>query len=563
MATTHRFHKNAKNPPFGVQETELVRGHHLKDITDPLDSGKVDEEKALASIPSIFARPRFINTAFNQCKFDSEFVSTYDQLVSKTLDLLESIFHSVDEDYTFTPFVFKDQIKKLNQSNFEGHKLLASVFDREQANMDGVSTVFLIENKEGKLVGGTSPFSIVYPSPDYVGGDVQGLTLRSESFRSFMYRYYCAVMMMDKANTPFWLFVKSAMDAELNKDLIPKPGKYTFDNLKNDYDGIPVNFGGVATLIEAGTQLPLMRVKPKAFTSQLYIASTRDEIKLAFDRTKAPIILPTQDTELYVCGSVAYNVLDLNNREDFDKENDTKPRTIPGQTDKHPWVSAIDFFEDNLLVYPASINESAFIGTYKIDADKFVLPPLRTLFFKYFTINNIKDDSKNKMLRYEPTKGGISVILEIPVCDENQKETGKVIVYKNYPMPEIKEEPTFNVAISPFSHIKKTNVNPVLNSHYVMLLHSLACEDASSQNLVFYDGARELKSVGHERTTRKGNAEGTTYYKVDDFDNVEITIGKCRGRLIPSFDEVSSNGTEVYYAVDFGTTNTHIAYHSV
>ena len=157
---THRFHNSDRNDFFGIEQTQVVDGKSLIDVNDALNNGSVDADKALSSIPSMFARPRFMQTAFTHCKFNGGTVSTYDKIVSKTLDLLEDIFYANEDDYKFEPFIIKEQIDSLinDTRNLEGHKRLAAVLQRELANIDNVETIFLIKNRQGQYVGGTSPY---------------------------------------------------------------------------------------------------------------------------------------------------------------------------------------------------------------------------------------------------------------------------------------------------------------------------------------------------------------------------------------------------------------------
>lgn len=555
---THRFHNNNNvgcNSFYGIKETNVVELEHLNANNDPMSVKNIDESKALQSIPSIFARQRFVDVAFSNCQFNGRDTSTYDSVVSKTLDLLEGIFNSTQDNYTFELFSFTDQIHSLKRSGFDGHKLLAEVLAREKQNVGNADTIFLIKDNNGLLIGGTSPFSLVYPSPNFnTTAEVLGLVGRSNTFRLFMYRYYCAMNAIGQANTAFWTFVNDAM----NNDNMPgKPilGSYGMSNLKNDYDEITAQVDGNYIPVVCGVS-SLFRVRPAAFTSQLYIKSSRQE----FNQETTPIILPNivPNPSRKVCGDSVFAPVALINQEKWDPSNDTQSRKIPGQTRRHSWVSAIDFFEKNLLVYPAKISADAFEGCMKINDDMFVLPPIRTLLFKYFYIDEIKE-----MLSYgydaNRNKKELNVSLMIPVCDEQNNDMGRVELCWKYTIPEIQTS-TFNIAISPFSRIN--NVHEALNKHYVMLLHRVNCPDNLAQTLSFYNGDINLKVIGQQRTRKTTQSDGTTYYATGDFDNVEVSIGNCRGRLIPNFATAPVLGTEIYYAVDFGTTNTHVAYHA-
>lgn len=554
---THRFHNSGRNDFFGIGQTQVVDGKSLIDVDDALNNGTVDADKALSSIPSMFARPRFMQTAFTHCKFKGGTVSTYDKIVSITLDLLEDIFHANEDDYEFEPFIIKEQIDSLknDERNLEGHKRLASVLQRELANIDNVDTIYLIKNKIGQYVGGTSPFSIVYPSPEYDSrGEVSGLISRSEDFRLFIYRYYLAVLNNAQADSPFWVYVGKAMKSD-NDVKVEK--KYTLAELRATYDCVNTKSGNVTLPVKWNDSLHVMHVKAKDFSSQLFIMPSVNEALESFNLDSSPIILPSGNSDNYVYGTTKYQSSILRNAERYDEKNATEKRRIPGSTSapKHTWVSAIDFFEDNIIVYPAEIAKEKFKGLYKLkDKEAYVLSPLRSLFFKYFKIEDIPTEEEF----YTENGNQLTVSLSIPVCDENKMSQGTVTIQKTYRIPSI-AMPTFDVAIAPFCRCSN---NTSLNTYHVMLLHTTECSDASKQKLSFFRDGNSIKVSAYNRSKLDKQHEGTTYYEVNDFNHIEVEIDGVRGRLIPTFDESPNDKEGLGYAVDFGTTNTNLAFKS-
>lgn len=554
---THRFHNSGRNDFFGIGQTQVVDGKSLIDVNDALNNGTVDADKALSSIPSMFARPRFMQTAFTHCKFKGGTVSTYDKIVSITLDLLEDIFHANEDDYEFEPFIIKEQIDSLinDERNLEGHKRLASVLQRELANIDNVDTIYLIKNKNGQYVGGTSPFSIVYPSPEYDSrGEVSGLISRSEDFRLFIYRYYLAVLDIAQADSPFWVYVGKAMKSDTD---VKVEKKYTLAELRAAYDCVNTKSGNVTLPVEWNDSLYVMHVKAQDFSSQLFIMPSVSEARESFNLDSSPIILPSENSDNYVYGTTKYKSSILRNAERYDEKNATEKRRIPGSTSapKHAWVSAIDFFEDDIIVYPAEIAKEKFKGVYKLkDKEAYVLSPLRSLFFKYFKIEDIPTEE----FFYKENGNQLTVSLSIPVCDENQESQGRVTIQKTYRIPSI-AMPTFDVAIAPFCRCSN---NTSLNTYHVMLLHTTECSDASTQKLSFFRDGNSIKVSAYNRSKLDKQHEGTTYYEVNDFNHIEVEIDGVRGRLIPAFDETLNDKEDLGYAVDFGTTNTNLAYKS-
>ena len=146
----------------------------------------------------------------------------------------------------------------------------------------------------------------------------------------------------------------------------------------------------------------------------------------------------------------------------------------------------------------------------------------------------------------------VTVTLNIPV------QSGVITMKKTYSDDEIvyfddaDADRHFNLSIFPFYQI----VDNPNNKYSVMLGY------AGKVELNFFkmnDLNHQLKTEQRERTNT--NTINTRFYMIDDaFDVIEVEAGEARGLIIPLFKRIKLGTDRMVFCVDFGTTNTHVAY---
>ena len=281
----------------------------------------------------------------------------------------------------------------------------------------------------------------------------------------------------------------------------------------------------------------------------------------------------------------------------FDKYNG-KPiesRELPGQRFVYPWVTADDFFEPVMVQLKYALNRDNFFDgniTYKstIDDCSFLIP-IKPLFFRFFNIEDLLrgtvSDGK-PMFQIECTGSNDHVvataILRIPVSKTDI--TGRPLYiefHRNYEQGSFfdadKEQGLLlqsvdAVAVFPFAKL------PTMN-HYNLqhTVYSIESQDFKESRLSFLWQGRDVTegpdNAGKVRTTRRQVASedlnareffSTTYHEVDDaFDAIRLELTarasnlKYHALMIPKWPEANvDNGKQFTFAVDFGTTNTHV-----
>ena len=134
----------------------------IKDDLDKMeDSGKVG-----TSIPTPFARIYLFQTAFDMVNRSAKGV--YAELVSDCLDLLQFLFENGgSNDFKFEVWDKEARIKKLTQSSANAQmQLLGEAFNSAYTANTALPNQFVLIKYKGVLLGGTSPFTLVFTSPN-------------------------------------------------------------------------------------------------------------------------------------------------------------------------------------------------------------------------------------------------------------------------------------------------------------------------------------------------------------------------------------------------------------
>ena len=146
---------------------------------------------------------------------------------------------------------------------------------------------------------------------------------------------------------------------------------------------------------------------------------------------------------------------------------------------------------------------------------------------------------------------------------------------RDYPTLERKDEDgeviNCNAGLGIFPFYKVVN-QPQYNSYYKLMLIDVDDKEDLIQeeyDLKFFAGSSEIQNNVKKniRRSKKEEIIGTSaYYELDrPFDFIEIHPQRHRrndikGLIIPKWRQANIGGRAFNFAIDFGTTNTHVAY---
>ncbi|MFT4033555.1 MAG: cell division protein FtsA [Siphonobacter sp.] len=262
----------------------------------------------------------------------------------------------------------------------------------------------------------------------------------------------------------------------------------------------------------------------------------------------------------------------------------TNQRQLPGQADYYPYLTTSDFLEPYLvrLVYP--INAQRYFDGGVKNVQKSYLLPLKSDFFEFFSAQDLMRGGEVSIQMEERAGGSVRVTLQIPLgkWDTAQQKvipTGRTMklsrMYFDDPTKspdELKNEGViaehqFGLTVFPFVRMKRvdTNFKPMYRVH-------LVDRDVSAQSykneykLSFFDDRNQQIIVPENKIRPRsqkniGVGAKSEIQVIDaDFERITVEVAGHRGVILPKFEVREMKDTIFTFAVDFGTTNTHVEY---
>ena len=571
----------------GWEKTIAYDTNRVPHITDTVGSG-IALSKMGTSIPTPFARIFLFKTAFEMVNGSADGAddnSAYGKLVSECLDFLEFIYGYGDA-IEVKSWNVDSNISALKNSASKGHQVLGKSLENFALNL-GVKDIYLIYYN-GVLIGGTSPFTLVYTSPnwqrvknitnacglagnqlfpDYSQPNTVATPLykRDLGFRTMLTRYYVAFCdVPGMSATSFFKYIyrnQNMYDVEMKKYFADITGESPYDvaMFRNDYACVKANMteidilgiGGASTLFLATTA---PEPDPDATISEDYkIAATVDN-----GNVNCPLVLFEGGITgaTYVAGKPLSNGIDIVRNPDEPLDS----RILPGgQNIRYPYLTDTDFLQEKIIK----------VG-YKVDTDNFMtfgiqtagngdyLLPLRKEIFEYFKPSDFVDDSVHglSIKLEELDKETVNVHLTIPVQFKGRPYIELVHTYYKDDIVELKNYPNvFSIGVFPSYRILG---NAVPNIYSVLVLD--AKKQVTTRYYALKDGKVEVVAdvVSKSRLTNGGRYDELK----QTFDICEVETNGAKALLLPNFKEIipADGGGDTVVGIDFGTTNTYICF---
>lgn len=528
--------------PQGVQQTSLMQLSDLNGLTDPLMNNMAAANKAATSIPSMFARILFFRTAFQNIINPTLTNSVYAKYVSDCLDLLEDIFNH-DPTITFVKWNREAQLATLANNTILHDALLTQL----NKFMPSVTDIYLIE-KNNEIIGGTSPFTIVYTSPNWNNPNpVRMLQGRTPKFREFMYKFANAYAIAGNVSDLVG-YINRCKPFDTQYRAVAFGGLWPIAKLVEKYS--PVQWQGNNIMIDntVGAPLYLFANNQQAFDSGMFLASTQQ----TFDSIKTPLLLVSNPQPLCYYDNVTYPGWGHSFVEVEGTNDDTTSRPLPNCNLRHSYLTPINLLEDCLIKVPYKINANRWKGVININnGTEGCMLPLKPMLFKYYTVAEVME---MLTVRVDDTNHKVAVTLKVPVRNTDDTVRNTIEIKKEYAYDDIREFPSmdhgYTVGIAPFyANAGRYHVvqgEDVGGVEAELKLYKCSTTDAAAiqPTALVNDNAIRLK----------------VYTIPNPFDYIQVIWGVNKGVLLPDFTPVSNGGTTYTYGVDFGTTNTHIAY---
>lgn len=586
MAKNFRFHEGSD--VYGWDNSAPLNNKAIAAIKDP-DGANADRE--ITSIPSPFARINLIKTAFQEVSNSTNLSGNtiYHKMVSDALDIGEILFnydkYQADIDIiSWDPII---DLSNLINANNASHKLLGRTLelylkqDAKSNNFDKMNKIYLLNYNKGvntiNIIGGTSPASLFFTSANKF--ELQGFQSGHDQFFD---DEYCSLHKRDEEYIKYLFTLKSQIP-NFNTDFKPVAEYFerVFKELPQDlkleinqvnssyYESLPpLNIKGGGEIVEV---LGLSLKKSKGKMQE--IANSDFLINAEKQTAKLPkvLVLPN-DT---ISGNYKYvtHPWVTSNKAPHMVQAAIEDRILPFDGSKYPFLTVSDLLE------PVIIRTSLPIDKYYFEkagyeGDKSYLLPLKPLFFEYFSTDFLdKNINGEKTFEIKSlSNNNVEVFLRIPI--KNDKHITYKRVYYNpvnqSSKPEYNEENNkgaiienrINLGISPFYKFPEDNTAEYniafYDSEFIPLLKDV------SFKLEYYTEDNKLIQNIQQKQRRYKNEENVNMYANivnQNFDYIRLQHDFGAGLLIPKFKENIYGGSNQFsFAIDFGTTNTHIEY---
>lgn len=578
MGKVFRLHTGDDNL-VGWGDSSPYGNTAIREIKDP---NGATSKKEITSIPSPFARMDLVKTAFKVIteSRDLDGDSIHHKLVSDCFDVGE-IFFNMDKFRDKVRIIVWDKKKDLQallDSDNDRHRLFGETLrlyleqDADAFNFNDLERIYLLDytgpDKPGQvnIIGATSPATFFFTSANnlsYVSKhisfgkdrpfDEEFQPLYKRDFDYQMYWYCLQNSMPDFAdlfpeiNT--YLKLSYAKLNNSQKEKITALNKESYDAYYED-----LSVTSEANLVEV---LGFHLKKRKGITDvksdfQIHSSVCKD--------VKLPLALPV---DMYT-KRLRYTI-DVWDKDTKVPYNDSRPlleRSLPDDGTKYPYLTIGDFLEDYILWDENTFNQEDFFngGT---DVEGCYLLPLRKEFFSYFTVDELQGimpDGK-KMFELVRNAGGVKAILRVPI------QKNEYITYERLYFADAMAEPqqnkggvvkrNFGVALFPL--VKFTgNEAP---RYRVALVRDYGGKEKA--DLWFFQGSKTIEVSGKaERNVTDINYAFNECYILDsNFDYMLLVFnGNVRGCIVPNWESEKRGNKQFTFAIDFGTTNTHIEY---
>lgn len=574
MAYVFRIHNHANGgptPQVAANVKDWTKTQYFEGLLNNAIKVRDNVGSIGTSIPNIFARIMLFDIAFSETAKNMHSPATptaNTKIISECLDMLELLYQKGNDDkhLIVKKWDAASQIQYLTNSGNAKLQNLAKVL---QANLQFIGNPLAIylfywkdvpagwTNECEVLIGGTSPLSLVFTSPNWVR------KLKDCGWQNKFQRTGGGKMFDD--NHPLALenrhgdFRKMLFDMRMAySDVLDSQAKGLYQYIKDAIGSTPVPPIDPATFLATYSQIDrndIGFIAASALPLVYKQIAPNDNYVMRISQTLAPGVktpMALTDGGLgagvpYIGGQPWNNTID----EAYVRTIDIFERQLPGGVGvKYPFVCASDFLEDNIIEIDAPIKRDKFLtlttnGANGAPTEQKYLMPLKPTFFKFFKIVDLKN-----MMEITPSGSDVVVTLKIPV---NNAAPNIITMRKTYDRNHIHKVGNNQIGFYPFYKVVD---KPALNRY--------AVASTGTPRLSFFneDGS-QIVSQPTERTKSEGMVIATNYYMVKSgFDYVVVDDGGVRGMIVPIMPEimVTRAGSDYKFAIDFGTSNTMVAY---
>lgn len=568
----------------------------IRAIRDP--NGGLSESPRTA-IPSPFAQIDLVKNAFENISANRLRGSMMDErLLSDALDVAQ-LFFNYENHKNYLRIVrwnCSEQIEVLKSSpehRLYGETLQIFLESDTVYNFD-VFTDWYILVWDNITIGGTSPSTLTMAAPGLSNLEQikveQGVSLystvrhlweRDEDFVYYLYVLFNAYPVLRERMGCVYAYMLACLEPirslrpalyQRIVGVIPNPSALIRENAMSLKERLELAFNpflGDYTVSVIGAQFYKKRaanIVMNVAESDFVIAPTRQQA----DGEKLPLVLRGNFN-----GQVeGYRYVDKvwdSATEVYAAGVPVAERKLPDTAIQYPFLTTADFLSDTIVQLSAEVDSKHFFDGNLVSRKEYAkngyLLPLTDTFFKYFNAADVAKRvlGRNMLDIEENGDGSVTVSLRIPVKKkyielsrtympiadaawrfDERRGTGRIIAQRS-----------ISASVFPFV---RTNSR---DTYAVQLFTQL--RDGSCSLRFMRDGMTTDGIIFDHGVRTNNNLYQTAYYNVDGaFDFVEVTLqceqGIIKGIVVPLWTHYEASNKQMIFAVDFGTTNSHVEY---
>lgn len=578
-----------ENPAFPYTSTAR------ETIEDP-DGASAKNE--ITSIPSPFARIDLVKTAFKEvCRRATKDIkelngnTIFHKMVSDSLDVGE-IFFNIDK--------FKDKIEIITWSPSKAIELLKGdenlshyyvadalekylSSDSKTYNFDQLRNVYLLNYTQGpdelNIIGATSPATLFFSGAnrlDYVqgiffanndkpfDGEFQPLYKRDFDYIKAWWTLRKTITNFSTLFPEIETYLNLTFKA-INDQLIKNKLNSITSASAKDFSFIDVQAYQQTNQVEVlGT--PLYKKKGGV--------NADNEFAIKAERNTAapaPLVLPVESGNKYADLQYANGTWGAENKAPYkEHESDITKRTLPFDGSVFPYLTISDFLEDSIVKVPHALNKKYYFDGNIEGGEEMTsfLLPIKPLYFKYFsidTLNSNMPDGKPAFQMESVAGGSVNVTLRIPIAGNHSI---KYIEYQRmyYSQRQADISKTQNSGGMESFDFTGLVMPSMKFQNDDDALYTVSCVSTFSNqfHFDFYKEGIILRDIPVDcRNKEKGlydyKAETYTIQKTN-FDFIQVTNKSGISNIIIPVFLTHQNLEDYEFAVDLGTSNTHIEF---
>lgn len=576
-------------------------------------------QKEITSIPSPFARIELVKESFGKIVRGSinnmsmaqvqsllHGDSIYHKMVSDSLDVAQIFFSypSMKDKIDIIVWEKSSQIQQLMQSTNGTHNIVGKTLQMfldqdgkgsDPYNFGKMQNIYILKykgigQKQMHIIGATSPATLFFSTANDESSISKELCFGTD------YAFDTKYSSLDQRDPEFIKYLFAFKYSQpLFSQWYPEVDKYLEavyfvldNNLKNEINALQNTIYNQPTYIDTTySQIKFSNTSSSHYVVEIngqalhyreaQVAGNSD-FEIESPKTingNAPLVLPINNGNVYQ--NLRYYGANFG-RNIVVPSYDANPlaqRTLPGIGIQYPYLTISDFLEDTIIQLPEEINkkdyfDGNFVSTNGLSEGYFL--PVTQRYFDYFTVSDLmgKAPSGRNTIDIKTVASGVEVTLRIPIKNGNEVEYKRIYTLDVLPDnvsntgAKVATHEEFVVGIFPpvqFANEQDATSRIALISDFsVNKDYSCVCH---SETQGFFTPPYVVRNldITSDMRSKVYLLEGVS------FDSVRVQIlSDVRGRklnksglLVPTFRK--RVGTTSYtFAIDLGTSNTHIEY---